>query len=53
LRALRALRVLEDLDTREARSLLKDLAGGIADDVLTLEAAATLARVVRRPLAEP
>jgi hypothetical protein len=48
LRALRALRVLEELDTPDARTILKDLAGGAADDPLTHEATALLARLARR-----
>ncbi len=48
LRALRALRVLEEHDTPESRQLLKDLAGGLAGDPLTLEAAVVRARMPKR-----
>jgi WD40 repeat protein len=53
LRSVRALRVLEDLDNPDTRKLLKELAGGAADDPLTLEAAAVLARLARRVPAAP
>jgi hypothetical protein len=47
LQAVRALRVLEEARTPEARHLLKELAGGAPDDVLTQEAASVLARLPR------
>jgi hypothetical protein len=52
LRALRSLRVLEELDTSETRRILKELAGGAADDALTQEAATVLARLARHPPAD-
>jgi WD40 repeat protein len=53
IQAVRALRVLEDLDTPETRLLLKELAGGAADDILTREATATLSRLAKRPAPMP
>lgn len=53
LQALRALRVLEELNTPDARSLLKDLAGGVPYDALTQEAATVLARLTKQPAAAP
>ena len=48
LRALRALRVLEEFDTPETRRILQDFASA-PDDLLRQEAAAVLARLARRP----
>jgi WD40 repeat protein len=53
LQAVRALRVLEELDTPQAREQLKVLAAGAADDVLTREAAAVLGRLARRQASAP
>jgi WD40 repeat protein len=53
LRAVRALRVLEDLGTPATRKHLAELAGGAADDLLTREAAAALVRLARRPTVVP
>jgi tricorn protease-like protein len=53
LRAVRALRVLEDLDTPATRKHLAELAAGVADDLLTREAGAALARLTRRPRVVP
>jgi hypothetical protein len=47
LQAVRALRVLEEARTPEARKLLEELAPGAPDDVLTQEAATVLARLPR------
>jgi hypothetical protein len=49
LRGLRALEVLEAAATPEARELLRALAKGAPDAVLTREAAAALARLGRAP----
>jgi WD40 repeat protein len=48
LRALRAVEVLEGIGSAEARRLLEELAGGIAEASLTQEARAALARLDRR-----
>jgi hypothetical protein len=48
LRALRALRVLEEHDSPESRLHLKRLAGGFSEDAVTQEAEAVLARLQRR-----
>jgi hypothetical protein len=49
LRALRALEVLERIDTPEARGVLEALAGGDAAALITVEARAALARLTHRP----
>lgn len=53
LRALRAVEVLEHLDTAESRRLLETLATGAGDARLTQEAKASLARLTARPLVRP
>jgi hypothetical protein len=45
LRAMRAVAVLEDVGTREARAVLTTLAGGVAEARLTREARAALGRL--------
>ena len=49
LRALRAVHVLEQIGTPEARQVLRVLADGGAGATLTLQAAASLQRLDRRP----
>jgi hypothetical protein len=49
LRAVRAVAVLEDVGTREARTVLQTLARGAAQARLTQEAKAALERLGRRP----
>ena len=49
LRDLRAIEVLERLDTPEARALLEELAKGDPDARLTHDAKASLERLRRRP----
>jgi RNA polymerase sigma factor (sigma-70 family) len=49
LQALRAVEVLEHLATREARQVLKTIAGGASEARLTQEAKASLARLAARP----
>jgi WD40 repeat protein len=51
LRQLRAVIVLERIGLEEARSVLRDLAGGAADAPLTREARAALDRLARRAAA--
>jgi WD40 repeat protein len=53
LREVRAATVLERVGTAEARALLKELAGGVADARLTREAKASLERLARRRAAAP
>jgi RNA polymerase sigma factor (sigma-70 family) len=53
LRMLRAVEVLEHIDTPEARQLLEKLAGGAAGAAQTREAKAALERLHRRPTARP
>jgi RNA polymerase sigma factor (sigma-70 family) len=53
LRGLRAVEVLEYLDTAEARHLLKALAGGAPEARLTQEAKVSLARLAARPVVKP
>ena len=53
IRSLRALRVLEELNTPDGRTILKDLAGGAPDDLLTQEAMAVLARLAKRAAPAP
>src|SRR5579883_2189969 len=48
LRRLRAVEVLENLDTSESRRLLETLAGGAAEAQLTQEAKASLQRCARK-----
>jgi RNA polymerase sigma factor (sigma-70 family) len=48
LRQLRGMQVLECLGTPEARAVLRRLAGGLPDRVLTKEAQASLARLTRQ-----
>ena len=48
LQGLRALEVLELLDTEKARGLLKAIAGGAPDAQLTQEATASLQRLAKR-----
>jgi RNA polymerase sigma factor (sigma-70 family) len=48
LRGLRAIFVLEHLDSRVARQILEQLAGGAAEARLTQEARSALARLARR-----
>ena len=48
LRHLRALAVLELIGSEDARTLLKELAGGAAGARATMEAAMALERVSRR-----
>jgi hypothetical protein len=45
----RALEVLENANTAEARKLLETLAGGTAEAELTAEAKAALARLAKKP----
>jgi hypothetical protein len=52
LRRLRAIQVLEQIASKEARGLLAELAGGAAHAAETVEAKASLERLARRP-AEP
>jgi hypothetical protein len=47
-RQLRALQILERMNTAEARKLLQEIAGGAADAPLTLDAKATLDRAEKR-----
>jgi RNA polymerase sigma factor (sigma-70 family) len=49
LRQLRAVTVLEQTATDDARKLLRELAGGLEGTRLTTEAAETLGRLSRRP----
>jgi hypothetical protein len=51
--ALRALKVLEQMDTAGARQLLNALAGGLPEARLTREAGAALERLAKRPAPEP
>jgi hypothetical protein len=53
LRRLRAVEVLEHLDTEQARQLLRTLAGGSPEVRLTREAGAALDRLTRRPAVTP
>jgi RNA polymerase sigma factor (sigma-70 family) len=53
LREIRAVAVLEDLATPEARTLLETLAQGAPPARLTLEAEAALKRLKKRPAAAP
>jgi sugar lactone lactonase YvrE len=53
LRAVRALRVLEDLGTPAAHKQLQELAGGEPYDLVTREATAALARLAKRPATAP
>jgi WD40 repeat protein len=53
LRAVRAVEVLEHLNTPESREVLETLAEGIAEARLTQEAKAALGRLVRRPGGSP
>ena len=53
LRNLRAVEVLEQVGTREARQLLQTLTGGAAGARLTVVAHAALARLAKRPVARP
>ena len=53
LRELRALEVLENIGTTEARALLADLAKGVPEARLTQEAKASLARLAKRPAPKP
>ncbi len=53
LQALRALRVLEDLNTEQTRELLRQLAGGEKDDPLTREAEAVLVRLTKQTPPKP
>jgi WD domain, G-beta repeat len=48
LRKIRVVQVLEEIGTPEARQLLRSLAGGLADDLLTQEASAALDRLGKR-----
>ncbi len=48
LQALRAVAVLEDIDTSQARGILKELANGAPHSRITREAKASLERVQRR-----
>jgi hypothetical protein len=48
LRMLRAVEVLEHLDTPESRRLLQSLAGGASDARLTQEAKSALDRLTRQ-----
>jgi hypothetical protein len=52
-RALRAVAVLEQIGTPEARQVLEVLRQGPAEARLTREAKAALTRLARRPDAEP
>jgi WD40 repeat protein len=49
LRTLRALEILEQVGSPEARQLLQTFAKGTAEDVLTQEAKAALERLAKRP----
>jgi hypothetical protein len=49
LRGLRAVQVLEQVGTPEARDLLRTLAGGVPEARLTQEAKASLQRLARGP----
>src|SRR5262249_1172417 len=51
LRAVRALGGLEELATPATRKHLAELAGGVPDDLLTIEATAALARLARPTVA--
>ena len=51
-RGLRLVEILERADTPEARKLLETLAGG-ADDLVTRDAKAAVARLAARPPAKP
>jgi hypothetical protein len=53
LRAVRALCVLEDLDTPATRKHLQELVEGVSDDLVRREAAAALARLAKRPAPSP
>jgi hypothetical protein len=53
LRNLRAVEVLEQIGTTEARQLLEQLAGGAADARLTCEAKSAQERLAKRPFAMP
>jgi WD40 repeat protein len=50
---LRALEVLESLNTAEARKVLEDLVKGIPQSLLSQEAQASLSRLTGRPLLTP
>jgi hypothetical protein len=52
MRVVRAIRVLEQIGTADARALLRDLAAGPAGLRLTREAAAALERLGGRPPGE-
>jgi WD40 repeat protein len=49
LRMIRAVRVLEQIGTPEARQVLQTFARGTSEDRLTLEAQASLQRLTKRP----
>jgi hypothetical protein len=53
LQVVRAVEVLENIGTPEARELLKSLADGVPEAVLTQEAKASLERLARRPAVKP
>jgi hypothetical protein len=53
LRPLRAVEVLERINTAEARRLLERLSKGQPEALLTVDAAASLQRLTRRPPAAP
>ena len=53
LRALRAVAVLEDVGSREAKAILETLAGGVPDARLTREAKAALRRMGHSPATAP
>jgi hypothetical protein len=53
LRTLRAVRVLERIDTPETRCVLRKLAGGVAGAPETREAKAALERLARPPATTP
>jgi len=53
LRALRAVVVLEHLNTPESRRVLETLARGAPDDLGTRDAQAAVARLRHRPAASP
>jgi WD40 repeat protein len=53
LRGLRAIKALTEIGTPEARALLKELSGGVAQARITREAQAALDRLERREAAPP
>jgi hypothetical protein len=53
LREVRAVAVLEHLGTAEARGLLRELARGAPQALLSQEAKASLERLARRPVSQP